>query len=273
MGMKISIDFLHDDGGATTFDNLKHTKTLQWFSVVESLRGAYLFSLNGGPVARISEQTFFIAPAGALQDITHKVDENGVFESQYVFITAMVDDVWLLEEIYDFPVALPGAYCADMHKYITALRALPEQAYCKRMEAGYGILDILLHVGKKKEPRSEGLEHAVRYIRENYQQHISVQSLCSVANMSQAALFRAFQAQLKSTPLSYINAHRLKMAAAMLLDPISSIEKTAFACGFESQAYFSRLFKRTFGMAPGQYRKDQLRTIYSQPLQMENASK
>ena len=41
----------------------------------------------------------------------------------------------------------------------------------------------------------------------------------------------------------------------MLVSCSESIESIAVKCGFESQAYFTRVFKRINGMTPGQYRK------------------
>ncbi len=35
----------------------------------------------------------------------------------------------------------------------------------------------------------------------------------------------------------------------------SGVEKIAFECGFHSSMYFCRLFKETFGLTPGEYRK------------------
>ena len=59
---------------------------------------------------------------------------------------------------------------------------------------------------------------------------------------------------------AHILAARLEHAKDVLLHhPELSVLGIAHICGFESQATFYRCFKRAFGVAPGEYRRDQPR--------------
>lgn len=59
---------------------------------------------------------------------------------------------------------------------------------------------------------------------------------------------------------AHILAARLEHAKDVLLHhPDLSVLRIGYICGFESQATFYRCFKRAFGVAPGEYRRDQPR--------------
>lgn len=67
--MHLSIEFLHFSNGSGAPDGWRDVKRLDWLSVVECLRGRYIYSCNGSPAVTINPGEAFIAPAGALQDI------------------------------------------------------------------------------------------------------------------------------------------------------------------------------------------------------------
>lgn len=252
--MKISIDFLYNYYGFGAWDGQREVKRLEWLSVVECIKGRYVYSCDGRPAVTVGPGEFFIAPSGALQDITHRTDGNGEFECRYVFIDAVMEDVWHLDKLYGFPDKLPEEFNEEMHGLLLKLHGFANEEYCKRMACAYGITDILLRCGSRNEVDGE-IVAAARYIRQNISRHISVQELCDLLCLSQAGLFRMFSRSLNCTPVGYINSLRVAEAAKMLVSCSESIESIAVKCGFESQAYFTRVFKRINGMTPGQYRK------------------
>lgn len=57
-------------------------------------------------------------------------------------------------------------------------------------------------------------------------------------------------------PSAYIQKIRLEKAQRMLqVEPNMSIGEIALKCGFEDFAYFSRVFKKKYGVMPSQYRR------------------
>ena len=95
---------------------------------------------------------------------------------------------------------------------------------------------------------------ALNYIEAHYTQEIDVETLAQMCYLSQAQLFRLFQAQLHTTPIQYRNLLRIKRARKMLSDWELSIGEIAANLGFENLYYFSRLFRRCTGVSPTQYR-------------------
>ena len=51
----------------------------------------------------------------------------------------------------------------------------------------------------------------------------------------------------------YINKVRLEKSIELLREGNMSVLQVSIACGYESDAYYYRVFKKTFGMTPKQY--------------------
>jgi AraC-like DNA-binding protein len=72
--------------------------------------------------------------------------------------------------------------------------------------------------------------------------------------MSRSPFAARFTALVGKTPMSYIKHWRLQLAAKLLQNKTLALATIAEQVGYESMPAFSRVFKREFGMAPGQYR-------------------
>jgi AraC-like DNA-binding protein len=57
------------------------------------------------------------------------------------------------------------------------------------------------------------------------------------------------------SPWDYLNRFRVFFAAGLLLKTDETIQEIAFRSGFQDHAYFCRVFKKIYGLSPGQYRK------------------
>ncbi|MDB6024681.1 MAG: hypothetical protein JWM68_904 [Verrucomicrobiales bacterium] len=66
---------------------------------------------------------------------------------------------------------------------------------------------------------------------------------------------RIFKRETGMSPMEWVIQRRLQMATQQLSNTQKSIAEIAEACGFESQFYFSRLFRRHFDQSPLQFRK------------------
>lgn len=84
---------------------------------------------------------------------------------------------------------------------------------------------------------------------------LTVEALAATAGCSRASLYRAFQHEPAGVAAA-IWAARLRHARDLLLaEPAAAIGSVAFRSGFLDQANFNRMFRREFGMAPGEFRE------------------
>jgi AraC-like DNA-binding protein len=72
--------------------------------------------------------------------------------------------------------------------------------------------------------------------------------------MSRSTLHERFVHFIGQPPMQYLTQWRMQVASRLLRDTNSKIIEVALAVGYESEAAFSRAFKRVVGVAPGAWR-------------------
>jgi AraC-like DNA-binding protein len=83
----------------------------------------------------------------------------------------------------------------------------------------------------------------------------TIAELCSRAGLSKTVLSEKFAALIGSSPIEYLIAWRLQIAAQWLKEPNMTIERIAERCGYDSAAAFSKAFKRCFKISPSTFRR------------------
>jgi AraC-like DNA-binding protein len=83
----------------------------------------------------------------------------------------------------------------------------------------------------------------------------TLEELASESGASRSVLADRFTHLVGYPPIQYLAQWRMQMAARRLTDPGVSIASVAYEVGYESEAAFSRAFKKLVGRSPGQWRK------------------
>jgi AraC-like DNA-binding protein len=82
----------------------------------------------------------------------------------------------------------------------------------------------------------------------------SVASLARAAGAPRATFSRRFTALTGQSPMTYVTAWRMTVAARLLREDHAPLRDIARRVGYDSEFAFARAFKRTVGHAPGRYR-------------------
>ena len=82
----------------------------------------------------------------------------------------------------------------------------------------------------------------------------SVQTMADLTHMSRATFFKRFLQTCGSTPAHVLQQVRMKQASQLIRDGVS-LSRAAERVGYQSDAAFSRAFKKTTGVLPGAYRR------------------
>lgn len=98
--------------------------------------------------------------------------------------------------------------------------------------------------------RHRGVALAVRWIEQRLDERLDVDACAAAAGLSRRQLERAFRRYLSQTPVGFVNALRLEKAQKLLMETDMSVTEVAVAVGFDGLAYFSRLFRKRFGIRP-----------------------
>jgi AraC-like DNA-binding protein len=83
----------------------------------------------------------------------------------------------------------------------------------------------------------------------------TVEQLAAEVGTSRSVLADRFKAILGQPPMQYLAGWRLQLAGNLLRDGSRSIADVACEVGYDSEAAFSRAFKRHIGMRPGAWRQ------------------
>ena len=99
------------------------------------------------------------------------------------------------------------------------------------------------------------LRHVIEWIDAHPTKDLSVVELASKCAMSERNFTRRFTSEMGVSPARFVEQSRLQHARRALEETDFSLEKIAARSGFNSADVLRRLFKRTLGVSPGDYRK------------------
>ena len=83
--------------------------------------------------------------------------------------------------------------------------------------------------------------------------HFSVEMLAGEMNLSRAQLFRKVKALISTSPSDLINDLRLQRAAYLIRAKADNVAQIGYAVGFNEQSYFSKRFRKKYGVSPSEY--------------------
>ena len=95
---------------------------------------------------------------------------------------------------------------------------------------------------------------AIEDIRRNYAGLYGVEELSERLGVSKSHLVRAFTAALGVSPGRYLTSVRIEAAMRLLLHREYTLDVIASLCGFSGANYLCRVFKKTTGQSPTQWR-------------------
>jgi AraC-like DNA-binding protein len=102
----------------------------------------------------------------------------------------------------------------------------------------------------------KGLELAFQHIHSRFKSPLTLGQIAEKAGMSVSSFVRSFKKKTGLTFVDYVNSLRLSHAGLLLKEGRLSLLEIALSCGFNSQSHFNRVFKKIYGVTPGEYRRD-----------------
>lgn len=109
---------------------------------------------------------------------------------------------------------------------------------------------------RKLEVSHPAILHSLQYIDEHYQEDLSLTMVAESVSLNPAYFSTLFKKEVGSGFSTYISSLRLEAICKRLLSGNEKIKEIALSEGFFDYQYFCRLFHRTFGMSPSEYRKN-----------------
>lgn len=115
-----------------------------------------------------------------------------------------------------------------------------------------------LQLKLKKHQESDDvdkMEQAKRYIAKHYATDMSLEKLAEHLQLHPIYMSKLFKERLGVNYIDYLTDIRMTKAKRFLANPSLSMKEIAIEVGYRDPNYFSKVFKKLFGMSPLEYRK------------------
>ncbi|MFF2888547.1 helix-turn-helix domain-containing protein [Paenibacillus sp. NPDC057967] len=203
------------------------------------------------------------------------VCEYDVFSFQFRFEQVEVLTRPFIEEP-EFPeAAVPYGQVLELRTYAKAvelveellqpscLDATSQQFYYRYLRFQELLLMIiswheqqLRQAAAEADDASAGIGRSIQYMNVYYSDALTVEQLADIAWIEPWKYPRLFKEITGKSPLQYLNDMRMDKAKQLLVSGEDKLSGIAQQIGFANEYYFSRRFKQTIGIAPGQYRRN-----------------
>ncbi len=113
----------------------------------------------------------------------------------------------------------------------------------------------LSFVSKEINIIDERIELIHDYLQKNFNKKIHLEEVAALLNMSNISFMRLIKNRTGKNFVTWLNEIRLGVAARMMIDSNKNISEICFACGFNNISNFNRVFKKSQGLTPSDFRK------------------
>ena len=127
------------------------------------------------------------------------------------------------------------------------------------------ICDLLLNIIKDSKsfiPKSSqkvfslNIKKTIEYIHKNYEKPITVDSMSAMLNVHKCYFCNSFKQETGMTFTNFLSKFRIEKSKELLKNPSFSILDIAIAVGFNTQSYYTMMFKKILNITPLEYRRN-----------------
>lgn len=184
----------------------------------------------------------------------------------------VLDGLGLIEKLQKNKFKGVFAIVSGYAEYEYAQKALNYDVvgYCLKPTTKEDIVDVLIkakqnYKDKKllldlKVERDADFENTtfneiLNYLKEHFEEEVTLQSISERFFINSSYLSKLFKNQLGINFTAYLSNLRLKRACLLLRESTMQVSEVAMSVGFSNYFYFARVFKKTYGMTPTEYKK------------------
>ncbi|MFT8323238.1 MAG: AraC family transcriptional regulator [Bacillus sp. (in: firmicutes)] len=107
----------------------------------------------------------------------------------------------------------------------------------------------------EQEKLPESIFHATLFAQNHYHEKIGPDEMAAASSLSRYHFTRLFKKTTGITPIQYLTNIRILRGAELLYETKYSIEDIAQNIGYANANYFTKVFRRSTGQTPGDFRK------------------
>jgi AraC-like DNA-binding protein len=100
------------------------------------------------------------------------------------------------------------------------------------------------------------LAKSIEYMDRNYLDSPALQDVAAQSHLAPNYFHRLFSSTFGVSPFNYMLTRRMNLAKQLLSSSAHTVREVAADCGYSSEFYFSKTFKKHFGTSPSAYRAE-----------------
>ena len=252
-----------------------------YFWILYLQKGSGSYTING-KTFRINENQVFVAFPYC--KISYSADVGSIWDLRWVsFSNEAVENflfsLGITENSPVLTISRPEQAETVLEKLFQSLspsyRDFPENE-CKAIGLAYKFLQLLAEsrthapvspaspvfpvlpvppVLPVRKIENRAVLDAIFYISQNFDRTIGVADVAAAAGLERSYFSRLFKKETGIACEKWLNDFRMEKAAKLLKSGRLSVAETARSAGFSDQFYFSRSFKKHFGVPPASFKK------------------
>lgn len=122
-------------------------------------------------------------------------------------------------------------------------------------EAAMHLYDDVFGPSDRILREQNAITRTLQFIAENLSSDLNVDRLAEVAGLSRAHFSRSFATMAGLPPAEYVQEQRMRRAARLLIaNRDMSVKEIAARCGMSENNYFSKVFRKAYGVSPTEFR-------------------
>ncbi|KUP04851.1 AraC family transcriptional regulator [Bacillus coahuilensis m2-6] len=131
------------------------------------------------------------------------------------------------------------------------------RSYGQLMRETNLLLQLLQQVYEEyyEQLENDSIQQIKRYIIDNSHLDISLEGIAAKVNLSPIYISKLFKDQLGINYITFLTECRIEKAKKLMTDGEKSLKEITFEVGYQDPNYFSKVFKKLYGVTPKEYRK------------------
>jgi len=235
-----------------------------FFEIEFALSGSVNHLVNDKVTTFRGGDIWFLSPS-TVHHFYCDAQHPGVERFLLCFSPSVISDtVWKAVDVHAIPfhIHLEGD---DFRTFQSMFRLLLSQTVNKTLPrtsfVKWTLEWIVLQLFDKHSPTPMAtdisqLHPALVYIHSHFRENITVEDVAKTVHFSIAHFSRLFHKNIGISYRDYVLNLRLSYAFSLLFSPTSKVYEVCFQCGFNSPEYFSRAFRKKFGISPEQHHRE-----------------
>ncbi|WP_153977231.1 AraC family transcriptional regulator [Paenibacillus xylanilyticus] len=181
--------------------------------------------------------------------------------------------LFVLEPYYRNIQSYPGKLALPIPslEYVESLIAVMIEEYHGQLQGYQTMLlsrftELVVYLSRHYDTQEKGMEgnhlmhlaNAISYMEDHYLEPLTLEEIAGKSNISVRHLNRIFRSYYQMTPIAYMLTLRLERACGLLKHSSLTITQISYECGFNDSNYFTRQFRKAYGVSPKVYRQNHI---------------